>query len=89
MTYPLTTATAFEVQVRKLGLDLQTCVGSKELRQWCEGNKTGATCQSGCLSDGEYWSIRTSASSAGPTQLSPAERTMPPTRTLESLHAPT
>jgi hypothetical protein len=39
MTYPLTTATAFEVQVRKLGLDLQTCVGSKELRQWCEGNK--------------------------------------------------
>ena len=52
MTYPLTTATAFEVQVRKMGLDLQTCVGSKELRQWCEGNKTGATCQSGCLTYG-------------------------------------
>ena len=32
-------ATAFEVQVRRLGLTRQTCAGSRELRGWCERNK--------------------------------------------------
>jgi hypothetical protein len=31
--------TAFEEQLRKLGLTEQTCVASEELRQWCERNK--------------------------------------------------
>ena len=31
--------TAFEVQVRQLGLTEQTCVGSEQLRQWCQRNK--------------------------------------------------
>jgi hypothetical protein len=31
--------TAFEEQVRKLGLTEQTCVASEELRHWCERNK--------------------------------------------------
>jgi hypothetical protein len=39
MGYQPTMATAFEHQVRKLGLNLQTCATSKELRQWCERNK--------------------------------------------------
>jgi hypothetical protein len=32
-------ATAFEVQVRKLGLNEQTCAKSEKLKQWCKGNK--------------------------------------------------
>src|SRR5579864_4730983 len=32
-------ATAFEEQVRKLGLNTQTCAASEELRRWCERNK--------------------------------------------------
>ena len=31
--------TRFEEQVKKLGLNEQTCVTSKALRQWCEENK--------------------------------------------------
>jgi hypothetical protein len=31
--------TAFETQVRKLGLNEQTCATSDELRQWCHHNK--------------------------------------------------
>jgi hypothetical protein len=31
--------TAFEEQLKKLGLNEQTCVDSVELRQWCERNK--------------------------------------------------
>jgi hypothetical protein len=31
--------TAFEVQVRKLGLTERTCATSKKLEQWCERNK--------------------------------------------------
>jgi hypothetical protein len=31
--------TAFEEQVRKLGLTDQTCLTSEELREWCERNK--------------------------------------------------
>ena len=34
-----TLATAFERQVRELGLDKKTCADSKELREWCERNK--------------------------------------------------
>ena len=32
-------ATAFQEQVRKRGLNTQTCVASEELRRWCERNK--------------------------------------------------
>jgi len=32
-------ATAFEEQVRKLGLNETTCATSERLRQWCERNK--------------------------------------------------
>jgi len=32
-------ATAFEEQVKKLGLNEQNCVASEELRQWCQRNK--------------------------------------------------
>jgi hypothetical protein len=39
MAYLSTLATAFERQVRKLGLDERTCVASKVLRLWCEENK--------------------------------------------------
>jgi len=39
MGYQPALATAFEEQVRKLGLNLQTCAESKELRLWCERNK--------------------------------------------------
>jgi hypothetical protein len=39
MGYPPTTATEFELQVRRLGLDERTCAKSKELRKWCERNK--------------------------------------------------
>jgi hypothetical protein len=34
-----TMPTAFESQIRRLGLNEQTCVASKELREWCERNK--------------------------------------------------
>jgi hypothetical protein len=39
MAYLSTLPTAFERQVRKLGLDERTCVASKVLRLWCEENK--------------------------------------------------
>jgi len=39
MAYLSTLATAFEQQVRTLGLDERTCVASKVLRLWCEENK--------------------------------------------------
>ena len=39
MAYRSTMATAFEEQVRRLGLDEGTCVASKQLRRWCELNK--------------------------------------------------
>ena len=32
-------ATAFEEQVRKLGLNAETCANSAKLRHWCERNK--------------------------------------------------
>lgn len=32
-------ATGFEEQVLKLGLNEQTCEGSRELKRWCERNK--------------------------------------------------
>jgi len=32
-------ATAFEQEVRRLGLNERTCAASKELRRWCELNK--------------------------------------------------
>jgi hypothetical protein len=31
--------TAFEEQLRKLGLNDQNCVTSEKLRQWCQSNK--------------------------------------------------
>jgi hypothetical protein len=31
--------TAFEWQLRRLGLNEQSCVHSKKLRTWCESNK--------------------------------------------------
>jgi hypothetical protein len=31
--------TGFEEQLKKLGLNEQTCVGSTALRLWCEENK--------------------------------------------------
>jgi hypothetical protein len=31
--------TAFEVEVRKLGLTRETCAASSELRIWCERNR--------------------------------------------------
>jgi hypothetical protein len=39
MSHLLTMPTAFEREVRRLGLNEQTCVASRELRQWCERNK--------------------------------------------------
>ena len=39
MDHQPTMPTAFEQQVRKLGLNKQTCAASRELRQWCERNK--------------------------------------------------
>jgi hypothetical protein len=30
--------TEFEEQIQQLGLNEQNCVGSEELRQWCERN---------------------------------------------------
>jgi hypothetical protein len=35
----MTLATAFEQQMRKLGLNEKTCAESRELRVWCERNK--------------------------------------------------
>ena len=32
-------ATAFETEVRRLGLNMQTCASSTKLQQWCERNK--------------------------------------------------
>jgi len=32
-------ATAFEQEVRRLGLDEQNYIGSAKLRQWCQDNK--------------------------------------------------
>jgi hypothetical protein len=32
-------ATAFEAEVRRLGLDMQACTSSTKLRLWCERNK--------------------------------------------------
>ncbi|PYX27434.1 MAG: hypothetical protein DMG77_19010 [Acidobacteria bacterium] len=31
--------TGFEEEVRRLGLNEQTCAGSRELKKWCESNK--------------------------------------------------
>ena len=39
MPYRSTLPTAFEMLVRRLGLDEQTCVSSRALRLWCEENK--------------------------------------------------
>jgi hypothetical protein len=39
MVYQPTMPTAFEEQVRKLGLNERTCAASRELQQWCEQNK--------------------------------------------------
>ncbi len=39
MAYLSKLPTAFERQVRKLGLDERTCVGSRALRLWCQQNK--------------------------------------------------
>lgn len=39
MAFPFTLPTAFELQVRKLGLDERTCAESRVLRLWCEQNK--------------------------------------------------
>jgi hypothetical protein len=39
MTNQPTLLTAFEREVRKLGLNMQTCAASKELREWCRRNK--------------------------------------------------
>ena len=39
MAFPFTLPTAFELQVRKLGLDERTCAKSRALRLWCERNK--------------------------------------------------
>ena len=40
MEYPAAMPTAFEEQIRKLGLNTkQKCIASKELRLWCEDNK--------------------------------------------------
>jgi hypothetical protein len=39
MGYQPDIATAFEAEVRRLGLNTQTCASSKELRRWCERNK--------------------------------------------------
>jgi len=39
MSYRSGMPTAFEEQIRRLGLDERTCVGSKQLREWCERNK--------------------------------------------------
>jgi hypothetical protein len=39
MNHSPTMATAFELQVRRLGLDERTCAESQELRKWCDRNK--------------------------------------------------
>ena len=39
MAFSFTLPTAFELQVRKLGLDARTCAKSRALRMWCERNK--------------------------------------------------
>jgi hypothetical protein len=39
MGAPLALGTAFGAEVRRLGLNTQTCASSKELRRWCELNK--------------------------------------------------
>jgi hypothetical protein len=39
MGYQLAMATAFEHELRRLGLNERNWVASKELRQWCERNK--------------------------------------------------
>ena len=39
MVFPFTVPTAFEPQVRKLGLNERTCAESRALRLWCERNK--------------------------------------------------
>jgi hypothetical protein len=39
MAYLSALPTAFEQQVRKLGLDERTCVASRALRLWCEEHK--------------------------------------------------
>jgi hypothetical protein len=39
MAYLSKLPTAFERQVRKLGLDERTCAGSRALRLWCQENK--------------------------------------------------
>jgi hypothetical protein len=39
MPYRSTLPTAFEMQVRRLGLDERTCASSTALRLWCEENK--------------------------------------------------
>lgn len=39
MTHGSNLATAFEQQLRKLGLNQRTSAGLEELRQWCERNK--------------------------------------------------
>jgi hypothetical protein len=32
-------ASAFEVEMRQLGLTMQTCLYSRQLREWCRRNK--------------------------------------------------
>ena len=39
MRYRSTLPTAFEMQVRRLGLDERTCESSTALRLWCEKHK--------------------------------------------------
>jgi hypothetical protein len=39
MAFSFTLPTAFELQVRKLGLNQRACVRSRALRLWCKRNK--------------------------------------------------
>jgi hypothetical protein len=51
----------FEIEVRLLGLTLETCAASHELRRWCEHNKNRCYIPEWLL---KHWDIHVNANAA-------------------------
>jgi hypothetical protein len=79
MGYQLTMPTAFEQELRRLGLNEWSCAASKELRQWCERNKDQYYIPEWLLKEWGMFVDADLASSQGPELL---------TRTRASLSIP-
>jgi hypothetical protein len=65
--------TAFEWQLRRLGLSEQTCVHSKKLREWCESNKDRVYIPEWLL---KQWGMSVDPSLSNVSAVSPRSRSL-------------